>query len=53
MKASEYVKLLQDLIDEFGDLECVDSTDQQIGIPEHFPPEDDGPAVFVLAENAQ
>lgn len=46
MKASEYIKLLQALIERYGDLECVDANDEHI-----FPPEEvDG--AFVLAESA-
>lgn len=46
MKASEYIKLLQDLVDEHGDLELVDTYDNPV--PLH-PEEVEG--TFVLAEH--
>ena len=36
MYASEYIAKLQALINEYGDMECVDSYDEQIGDPEYI-----------------
>lgn len=46
MKASEYIEHLRRLMDIHGDLECVDSEDEQIGSPEEIE------GVFVLADRA-
>lgn len=46
MLASEYVEKLNELIEKYGDGECVDSNDEQIGNPEVIE------GLFVLAEEA-
>lgn len=46
-KAIEYVQKLRDLIDEHGDLECVDAEGSPMGEPEF---NDDDEPCFVLAD---
>lgn len=46
MKASEYVEKFKELIELYGDLECVDSRDEPMPEPEEVE------GVFVLADNA-
>ena len=50
MKASELVTHLQKLMANHGDLECVDSYEDPITVPEFN--DDGGEELFVLAERA-
>ena len=48
LTASEYIAALTELIDEHGDLDCVDSQDEPMAYPEFS--DDTGKPAFVLAE---
>ncbi len=50
MRASEYIRKIQDLVTTHGDLECVDAEDESMGEPE-FSNDLDEP-VIVLADKA-
>ncbi len=49
MQMSEYIQVLQDMLKEHGDHECIDSFEDEIGDPEF---NDDNGAVFVMADRA-
>lgn len=46
MLASDYIRLLNDLVEEHGDLECVDTEDEDMNEPEEVE------GKFVLADKA-
>lgn len=51
VKASEYVRELNKLVKEHGDLELMDSFDEPLSVPEYYEDSDSEPC-FVAADKA-